>query len=118
MVDEPKGSLKPFFYSKHFEKIKAKLSVDNDGLKDAISEIEKLNPKPGGAYNENTKINSSIVPDFTIRIIEGELKLELNSRNAPELHVSQEYRNMLEGYNESKNKIQRVFQAICASCIS
>jgi len=92
------------FSKKHFEKIKAKLGVDNDGLKDAISEIEKLNPKPGGAYNENTKINSSIVPDFTIRIIDGELKLELNSRNAPELHVSQEYRNMLEGYNESKNK--------------
>ena len=92
------------FSKKHFEKIKSKLSIDNDGLKDAISEIEKLNPKPGGAYNENTKINSSIVPDFTIRIIEGELKLELNSRNAPELHVSQEYRNMLEGYNESKNK--------------
>ena len=87
------------FSKKHFEKIKVKLGVDNDGLKDAISEIEKLNPKPGGAYNENTKINSSIVPDFTIRIIEGELKLELNSRNSPELHVSQEYRNMLEGYN-------------------
>ena len=29
--------------------------------------IEKLNPKPGGAYNETTKINSSIVPDFTLK---------------------------------------------------
>ena len=69
-----------------------------------ITEIEKLNPKPGGAFNENTKINSSIVPDFTIKIIEGELKLELNSRNAPQLNVSEEYKNMLSGYSESKNK--------------
>ena len=92
------------FSKKHFEKIKQKLNISNDELKDVVSEIEKLNPKPGGAFNENTKINSSIVPDFTIKIIEGELKLELNSRNAPDLYVSEEYKNMLSGYSKSKNK--------------
>ena len=92
------------FSKKHFEKIKQKLNISNDDLKDVVSEIEKLNPKPGGAFNENTKINSSIVPDFTIKIIEGELKLELNSRNAPDLYVSEEYKNMLSGYSKSKNK--------------
>ena len=92
------------FSKKHFEKIKQKLNISNDELKDVVSEIGKLNPKPGGAFNENTKINSSIVPDFTIKIIEGELKLELNSRNAPDLYVSEEYKNMLSGYSESKNK--------------
>ena len=92
------------FSKKHFEKIKQKLNISNDELRGVISEIEKLNPKPGGAFNENTKINSSIVPDFTIKIIDGELKLELNSRNAPELYVSEEYKNMLSGYSESKNK--------------
>ena len=92
------------FSKKHFEKIKQKLNISNDELKDVVSEIGKLNPKPGGAFNENIKINSSIVPDFTIKIIEGELKLELNSRNAPDLYVSEEYKNMLSGYSESKNK--------------
>ena len=92
------------FSKKHFEKIKQKLNISNEELKGVVSEIEKLNPKPGGAFNENTKINSSIVPDFTIKIIEGELKLELNSRNAPDLYVSEEYKNMLSGYSESKNK--------------
>ena len=92
------------FSKKHFEKIKQKLNISNDELRDVVSEIEKLNPKPGGAFNENTKINSSIVPDFTIKIIDGELKLELNSRNAPELYVSEEYKNLLSGYSESKNK--------------
>ena len=92
------------FSKKHFEKIKAKLNIDDDLLKKSIKEIEKLNPRPGGSHNENNKLNSSIVPDFTIKIVDGELKLELNSRNAPELFVSNEYKNMLAGYNESKTK--------------
>ena len=92
------------FSKKHFEKIKTKLNIDEDLLKKSIKEIEKLNPRPGSSHNENNKLNSSIVPDFTIKIVDGELKLELNSRNAPELFVSNEYKNMLAGYNESKTK--------------
>ena len=92
------------FSKKHFDKINHKLNITNDELKKIILEIEKLNPKPGGAYNENIKINSSIVPDFTIEIIDGEIKLKLNSRNAPDLYVSEEYKNMLSGYSESKEK--------------
>ena len=92
------------FSKKHFEKIKTKLNIDEDLLKKSIKEIEKLNPRPGGSHNENNKLNSSIVPDFTIKIVDGELKLELNSRNAPQLYVSNEYKNMLAGYNESKTK--------------
>ena len=45
-----------------------------------------------------------VVPDFTIKIIDGQLELTLNGRNAPELHVSREYNNMLKGYKESKDK--------------
>jgi RNA polymerase sigma-54 factor len=44
------------------------------------------------------------VPDFSIRIVDGELELTLNGRNAPELHVSREYSNMLKGYKASKDK--------------
>tara|TARA_R110002051_G_scaffold68990_1_gene124206 strand:- start:2320 stop:2976 length:657 start_codon:yes stop_codon:yes gene_type:complete len=47
-----------------------------------------------------------IVPDFSIKIIDGELELTLNGRNAPELHVSKDYNNMLEGYKNSKEKSQ------------
>ena len=92
------------FSKKHFDKINHKLNITNDELKKIILEIEKLNPKPGGAYNENIKINSSIVPDFTIEIIDGEIKLKLNSRNAPDIYFSEEYKNMLSGYSESKEK--------------
>ena len=100
------------FSKKHFEKIKTKLNIDEDLLKKSIKEIEKLNPRPGGSHNDNNKLNSSIVPDFTIKIVDGELKLELNSRNAPELFVSNEYKNMLAGYNESKTKNKNQKDAI------
>ena len=92
------------FSKRHFDKIKSKLNISDEDLKESIYEIEKLNPKPGGAYNETTKINSSIVPDFTVEILDGEVKLKLNSRNAPDLYVSEEYKNMLSGYSESKEK--------------
>ena len=92
------------FVKKHFEKLMHKLGIDEITLKEAIHEIEKLNPKPGGAFAGTNKIAEQIVPDFTIRIVEGALELSLNARNAPELHISRAYNNMLKGYQESKEK--------------
>ena len=90
------------FTKKHYKKIILKLGISENELKNAIKEIEKLNPKPGSAFSESTKINSTIIPDFTIEIIDNKLNLTLNSRNAPDLYVSNEYKNMLSGYQESK----------------
>ena len=97
------------FSKKHFSKLMSALQIDEEQLKEAIKEIEKLNPKPGASYASSTKINSHITPDFTILIVEGELQLKLNGRNAPELHVSSSYKNMMASYKESKvkNKAQQ-----------
>jgi len=92
------------FVKKHYKKLIQKFDITDNQLKDAIHEIEKLNPKPGGSYSGNTKMIEQIVPDFSIRIVEGSLDLTLNSRNAPELHISNEYNNMLKGYAASKDK--------------
>ncbi|GAA4241709.1 RNA polymerase factor sigma-54 [Winogradskyella damuponensis] len=92
------------FTKKHYKKLMQKFNIDEEQLKGAIEEIERLNPKPGGSYAGNNKIVEHIVPDFAIRIVDGELELTLNGRNAPELHVSREYNNMLKGYKETKDK--------------
>jgi RNA polymerase sigma-54 factor len=92
------------FSKKHYQKLIQKYNITEAELKEAISEIEKLNPKPGGSYSGNNRIVEHVVPDFSIRIVEGELELSLNGRNAPELHVSREYNNMLKGYKESQDK--------------
>ncbi|MFD2100758.1 RNA polymerase factor sigma-54 [Flagellimonas iocasae] len=92
------------FTKKHYSKLIQKHHITEEELKDAISEIERLNPKPGGSYSGNTRMIEHIVPDFSIKIVDGELELTLNGRNAPELHVSKEYSNMLEGYKNAKEK--------------
>ena len=92
------------FVKKHYKKLQEKFNISEQELKDVNTEISKLNPKPGSSYAGNNKIAEQIVPDFSIKIIDGELDLTLNSRNAPELHVSKEYNNMLKGYQESKEK--------------
>ena len=97
------------FVKKHYKKLQEKFNISEEGLKEVNTEISKLNPKPGSSYAGNNKIAEQIVPDFSIKILDGELDLTLNSRNAPELHISREYNNMLKGYQEStvKSKSQK-----------
>ena len=92
------------FVKKHYKKLQEKFNISEDELKEVNSEISRLNPKPGSSYAGNNKTAEQIVPDFSIKIIDGELDLTLNSRNAPELHVSREYNNMLKGYQEATTK--------------
>ncbi|NVK52221.1 MAG: RNA polymerase factor sigma-54 [Flavobacteriaceae bacterium] len=92
------------FVKKHYKKLMEKFAITEEELKEVIQEISKLNPKPGSSYAGNNKIAEQIVPDFSIKIVDGNLDLTLNARNAPELHVSKEYNNMLKGYQESKEK--------------
>lgn len=100
------------FVKKHYKKLLEKFDITEEQLKAVIAEISKLNPKPGSSYAGNNKIAEQIVPDFTIRILDGELDLTLNARNAPELHVSKEYNNMLKGYQEASEKSKSQKDAI------
>lgn len=92
------------FTKKHYDKLIQKHNISEELLRNAIAEIEKLNPKPGGSYSGNNRIVEHVVPDFSIKIVDTELELTLNGRNAPELHVSREYSNMMEGYKNAKEK--------------
>ncbi len=100
------------FTKKHYKKILQKFDITEDQLRDAIHEIEILNPKPGGSYSGNTRAVEHVIPDFTIKIRDSELELTLNGRNAPELHVSRDYTNMLKGYKESKEKSKKQKDAV------
>lgn len=91
------------FTRKHYDKILRKARIGEEELKGAIQEILKLNPKPGDSVSETTRVNQYIIPDFTVRNIDGDLELTLNSRNAPELRVNRSYLDMLESYAAQKN---------------
>lgn len=100
------------FTKKHFQKLLKKFNISEIELKDAILEIERLNPKPGSSFSNNLRSTEHVVPDFTIKIIDGELELVLNGRNAPELHISKSYNEMLLGYKASKEKTKAQKEAV------
>ena len=93
------------FSKKHYEKILQKAHITEEELKEAVDEITKLNPKPGFTITEEARSSQYIVPDFLITINDGEIELNLNSRNAPELSINRGYIDMLQGYNHKKKKI-------------
>jgi RNA polymerase sigma-54 factor len=91
------------FTRKHFDKIGKRLHIDDSDLKIAIEEILKLNPKPGSSYsNQMSKMVQHIIPDFILDVEDGQVLLSLNSRNLPELTVSNTYAEMLSEYQANK----------------
>ena len=90
------------FSKKHYQKLQRYLNITEKQLKLAIDEILKLNPKPASGHNGNSRALHYIVPDFTIVNRDGELDLTLNSRNAPDLRINEQYKDMLTSYNVRK----------------
>lgn len=96
------------FTRKHYDKIQSKLNLTDEDLKDAIDEILKLNPKPGGSFNDpHNRASYHIIPDFILDLVEGELILSLNSKNVPDLKINREYSQMLESYAANRNNASR-----------
>lgn len=100
------------FTKKHYEKILKKLSISNEELKEAISEVLKLNPKPGNTMNESIATAQTIIPDYTLNIEGTEFTLSLNGRNAPQLNISRDYSDMLETYTNTKKKTKSQKDAV------
>jgi RNA polymerase sigma-54 factor len=97
------------FIKKHYDKIQRHLSLNDNDFKNVINIIIKLNPKPGAAFAVVNKAESYIIPDFFVFNNNGVPELSLNSKNAPELRISEGYREMIKAYDrgEKKNKAQK-----------
>ncbi|MCX6244374.1 MAG: RNA polymerase factor sigma-54 [Bacteroidetes bacterium] len=87
------------FSKKHYDKIMLKTRASESSLKEAIVEIQKLNPKPGVSISDISREGNYIIPDFTITNSDGELELSLNSRNVPDLIPNRTYIDMLREYS-------------------
>jgi RNA polymerase sigma-54 factor len=100
------------FTKKHYEKIQHNLNLTDEQIKDVINQIIKLNPKPGGNIGEVNKAETYIIPDFYIINNNGRLELSLNARNAPDLRISEGYRDMLKDYEKGSKKDKRQKEAV------
>ena len=99
------------FSRKHYKKLQDRFSIDENDLKLILNEISKLNPKPGGALSGSVQ-NTHIIPDFVLKIEDGDLKVSLNKRNSPELRISNNYKEMLSGYMIDPKKTKPQKEAI------
>ncbi len=100
------------FTKKHYEKIQRGLNISDEELKEIISQIVKLNPKPGGIAGDSNKGENYVIPDFFITNNNGKLELTLNSKNAPDLRISEGYRDMLKDYDKGSKKDKRQKEAV------
>jgi RNA polymerase sigma-54 factor len=100
------------FTKKHYEKIQKGLDLNDEQLRAIINQIIKLNPKPGGNVGDENKGENYVIPDFFIVNNVGKLELSLNSKNAPDLRISEGYRDMLKDYEKGTKKDKRQKEAV------
>lgn len=97
-----------FFTRKQFDKIMRGLSISETELKAAIKEITLLNPKPGSSWESNVDTKMAhIIPDFVVEAINGELYFTMPDYNIPELRISKEYSDILNGFSGKKTSQSR-----------
>jgi RNA polymerase sigma-54 factor len=100
------------FTKKHYEKIQRGLNIDDEELRDEIGHIIKLNPKPGGNVGNGNSAENYVIPDFYIVNNAGKLELTLNGKNAPDLRISGDYKDMLRDYDKGAKKDKRQKEAV------
>ncbi len=103
------------FSKKHYDKINKALDINDEDLKKVVSEIVRLNPKPGNAWGGNVleKSMATIVPDFILENDEGQLTVHLNNSNVPELRVNSTYNEMFQDYaSNKKNQTREMKDAV------
>ena len=101
------------FTKKHYDKLLRALDIDEPTLKKSIDEILHLNPKPGGAGESSSSINhQTIIPDFTVENNNGELEVLLNGKNAPDLRISDSFKEMLTSYGKGAMKDKKQKEAV------
>lgn len=102
------------FEKKHFSKLKKRLDINDDELKEAFEWVKGLDPKPGGSGNAVDDTKNYIEPDFEVYyqpVIDeegeetgtGDFVIQLNNRNVPPLTISPRYKEMWENLKKKKN---------------
>ncbi|MEX1062758.1 MAG: RNA polymerase factor sigma-54 [Balneolaceae bacterium] len=99
------------FERKHFSKMKSRLDIGDDQLKEIFELIQGLDPKPGAVTNPDEDSRQFIDPDFEVYYVpakeengdsDGEFVIQLNQRNIPPLRISPHYKEMWDELKKKK----------------
>ena len=96
------------FTGKRWDAIADKLGITGEECREAISEIVRLNPRPGASLTESVGFSrQQITPDFLIDVDDEDVYVSLNNAHLPSLKVSDEYMQMLDAQASGNNSEQR-----------
>ncbi|MBM3442327.1 MAG: RNA polymerase factor sigma-54 [Bacteroidetes bacterium] len=99
------------FTKKHYERIQRSMGLSDLAIKEAVAQVLKLNPKPGGHVGTGTE-GTYMIPDFFVYNTSGKPEVTLNAQNAPDLRVSEGFREMLRDYDKGNKKDKRQREAV------
>ncbi|MBQ9548866.1 MAG: RNA polymerase factor sigma-54 [Bacteroidales bacterium] len=96
------------FSNRHFSKITARLGLSEQELKDAMAQIVRLNPAPGGQVDDSYDDQAQqIVPDFVLEEQDGRLSFSMPRFSVPELRVNKRYAQMLLDAKGASERAQK-----------
>lgn len=87
------------FAAKHWSVLQKRMKLSDEEFEGMMHTLLHLNPKPGAAFNESLTLAApTVVPDFFVENIEGELRVRLNHDGLPELRVSPAFKETVRQY--------------------
>ena len=97
------------FMNKRLERIAEAEQQPMESILGGRDIILKLNPKPGAALGESEGRNlMQITPDFIVEVTDdGKVSFSISNGHVPELHVSDDYLNMMDEYQRNRESLTR-----------
>jgi RNA polymerase sigma-54 factor len=90
------------FLKNHWSRLQTVLNLDEEKKNALLSELKKLNPKPGSSLGETQGFSiDRINPDFIIETFDdGQVSFSLNDAHLPQLTIAQSYTDTLDEYKK------------------
>ena len=97
------------FTKKHWSRIGQELELSEEQTDALMSELRRLNPKPGAAMGETMgRPMQQIIPDFIVDTQDdGSVTFALNNGDVPQLEVSQDFADLIKTYQNNKDGMTR-----------
>jgi len=91
------------FMNRRYEKIMEKIGCTHNQLQQASTIISQLNPNPRAMIDETDYKINTIIPDVILEKINDKWNIIINDASCPNLLVSENYLNMYNDKNQTKD---------------
>lgn len=84
------------FTQHKYDLIEKKTGAEEGALREALTVIQRLNPKPGESSDSMGGKSAAVMADMTVYVQDGNVTFQINDRYIPKLRVDSSYLSMLD----------------------